>query len=605
MKYTKFIIKNFKGIKNLSLDLSLSPNLSIFTLVGLNESGKTTVLEAVDFFHKGIDSAKSHTLIPKSKKINFNDSVSVQAHLTLSSDDEAKIKEFSKTLGFLITEDIKVISIDKRFTFESSKYKDDNSFWTIKIIGKKKKSKVIKSIDASNDEWQKIVAYIRSNLIPKIIYYPNFLFDFPNKIYLQEKANETQEQGFYRQVLQDILDSLNEGLQLESHILDRMDSKDEEDKEALTSTLNKVGSKITHTVFKSWETLFKANGKNKEIVLIPGFDTKRNPEGIETQQHYLELKLKEGSEQYQISERSLGFRWFFVFLLFTEFRKNRAEDPGEILFLLDEPASNLHSAAQTKLVEILKGLVDKSKLIYTTHSHHLINPEWLEGAYIVQNKSLDYENELEYDTSKTDIVADLYRVFVAKSPNQQTYFQPILDSLEYKPSKIELVPEIIIVEGKNDFYTFKYINDVILKNQFKDLKFYPGNGAGKNEQIIKLYISWGRKYLTLMDSDSAGDAGKKKYTEDIGKIVEGHIFTLKDISPSLKNASTEDIFTAAERLKIIQAFEPSVKQYSKAKFNNAIQNLLFFKNEVALNEGTKKKFIDLFTKLSDQLSKIN
>jgi hypothetical protein len=36
-------------------------------------------------------------------------------------------------------------------------------------------------------------------------------------------------------------------------------------------------------------------------------------------------------------------------------------------------------------------------------------PTWLAGAYIIRNKSLDYENEIEYTDNQTDIEAILYR----------------------------------------------------------------------------------------------------------------------------------------------------------------------------------------------------
>ncbi|MBU4374660.1 MAG: AAA family ATPase, partial [Euryarchaeota archaeon] len=42
MKFTEFKIKNFKGIENITINLDKSPNANIYTLVGLNESGKTT-----------------------------------------------------------------------------------------------------------------------------------------------------------------------------------------------------------------------------------------------------------------------------------------------------------------------------------------------------------------------------------------------------------------------------------------------------------------------------------------------------------------------------------------------------------------------------------
>ena len=51
-----------------------------------------------------------------------------------------------------------------------------------------------------------------------------------------------------------------------------------------------------------------------------------------------------------IGEQSLGFRWFFVYRLLTEYRRERTESSG-VLFLFDEAASNLHSAAQSLLLE--------------------------------------------------------------------------------------------------------------------------------------------------------------------------------------------------------------------------------------------------------------
>ena len=69
------------------------------------------------------------------------------------------------------------------------------------------------------------------------------------------------------------------------------------------------------------------------------------------QNFYVEIRIEENSDSFYISERSVGFRWFFSFLFFILFRKNRKTDLGETLFLLDEPASNLHSTAQKKLLE--------------------------------------------------------------------------------------------------------------------------------------------------------------------------------------------------------------------------------------------------------------
>jgi len=64
MRYLKFDIENFKGIESTSIDLNTQAN-KIITLVGLNESGKTSILEAINFLWKEYGESEKHKLIPK------------------------------------------------------------------------------------------------------------------------------------------------------------------------------------------------------------------------------------------------------------------------------------------------------------------------------------------------------------------------------------------------------------------------------------------------------------------------------------------------------------------------------------------------------------
>ena len=54
-----------------------------------------------------------------------------------------------------------------------------------------------------DEEWKKIIAFIRDDLLPTILYFPNFLFDFPEKIYLEDLPEESEkirkEQAFYKE----------------------------------------------------------------------------------------------------------------------------------------------------------------------------------------------------------------------------------------------------------------------------------------------------------------------------------------------------------------------------------------------------------------------
>ena len=74
MELIKMKINNFKGIDQIEFDLSKSPRNNVYTLVGINESGKTTILEAINFFEyndeKDLAAAqvKFEDIIPIKKK---------------------------------------------------------------------------------------------------------------------------------------------------------------------------------------------------------------------------------------------------------------------------------------------------------------------------------------------------------------------------------------------------------------------------------------------------------------------------------------------------------------------------------------------------------
>jgi len=604
MEYISFEISNFKGIRHLFLDLSKFPNVDIFTLVGINESGKTTILEAIDFFQRDVyEDTNKHKLIPKNLKTNFNEKVSVSAKLKLNDSDKKKLRRYVEAQGYKLVTDINEIEITKKYEFEKSKYIENGTLWSIDMKCTKGRGKTVKDMIKHNKpDWDIVINKIRDKLLPRIIYYPNFLFEFPEKIYLEDHSSfnskKKEKQEFYKDVIQDILSSIESGLTIED-IINRSKSSDDEDKESLDAAIEAMSNKVSETILKAWEKLFDAS--NKEIILSCGIDEV----GAEnTSIVYIQMKLKEGRNKYSIDERSLGFRWFFSFLLLTEFRKTRKNENGKTLFLLDEPASNLHSTAQKKLLSTFDKIANSKdpdracQMIYTTHSHHLINPKWLAGTFIVKNKAS--EPGKDFDTSNTDITTDLYKNFVANHPNQRSYFQPVLDAVEYQPSLIENVPKIVILEGKNDYYTFKYLQDNILPKKYSKLNFYPGGGCGANSPIIALYLAWGRDFLVLLDGDTAGRKAKKKYMTDFGEILGEKITTFVEIEASYK-CPIESLFDKDDRLKITKMFDSKLTAYNKSKFNSVIQQLYIDDKKISLNKDTLANFKRVFDFLEKKM----
>ncbi|MCW8310171.1 AAA family ATPase [Sphingobacterium sp. InxBP1] len=596
MKFTYFKFRNFKGIENETLELSKAPNSDIFTLVGLNESGKTTILEAINYFKhknekldvlelKNYEVEDIHSLIPINKRDNFNDYIGIEAGVILNLEDKIEITQEFRKHDITITKIDDTIRYIQEYHFEKSKHieEKDKSLWVYTIYGRKGKSK--KEQQLKNEDVLKVFNFIRLK-IPSILYFPNFLFDFPEKIYLNDTI-EDKKHIFYQQIIQDTLDALENDLNINDHLIARITSSDNNDKRNLNSLIGKLQKLLTQVIFKKWNQIFNKDQTDKEIVLITGEDD-GGP--------YVEFNIKDDVDTYRISERSLGFRWFFVYILLTQFRTFRKKNKNA-LFLFDEPASNLHPSAQS---ELLKSFEKLPGVIYTTHSQYLINPQWLESTFVIKNEAIDYENEEDFNSKNTKIKVSKYREFAVKHPNQSNYFQPILEVLDFKPSQLELVPKVIFTEGKNDFYTVHYFGKML---NIKHLpKIVPSTSASNMETLISLYLGWGAKFVILLDDDREGKQQKERYLKLYGDFLKSSIFTLSDINPKWDKFDMEDLILEDDKKIIVTHLYPNSK-ITKNVLNRSIQELLLKNEKLKIGRETLSNFDALISALKDLIDK--
>jgi hypothetical protein len=219
---------------------------------------------------------------------------------------------------------------------------------------------------------------------------------------------------------------------------------------------------------------------------------------------------------------------------------------------------------------------------------------------VVKNEGIDYSNaDEDYSSQSTMITLHRYRDFASKHPNQRTYFQPILDVLEYSPGRLENVPDVVMLEGKNDFYTLRFMQNV-LKHPL--INFMPGGGAGSLSPMIRIYISWGRDFIVLLDSDSEGESQKQRYLNEFGPIISDKLFTLGDIDGAWKGKGMEKLFEPNDCLLIQKGCYPQSSSFNKTHFARAIQELTLAGKDVFLSETTKSNFHKLCSELESQIS---
>lgn len=114
MYYTKFQIKNFKGIQDTTIKLSTQTKVGVFSFVGLNESGKTTILEAIHSFSpdratsllvggQGRSGVPIPERVPRHLLSHFSGDVSVSATVRISDLEKSSLlKEVEEEHGILI-----------------------------------------------------------------------------------------------------------------------------------------------------------------------------------------------------------------------------------------------------------------------------------------------------------------------------------------------------------------------------------------------------------------------------------------------------------------------------------------------------------------------
>jgi predicted ATPase len=608
MRYSEFYFENFKGIEDMTVPLTGD----VTTLIGLNESGKTTILEAIFCFSYGTEDLSGinpgltslrdpQQWIPIALRANFNKDIVIRAKVTLDDADKAAYRKHMKLSHDMSVTDIPdEIEIREEYHFANSKFTKTNRYWNINLRGRVGREEDVRSYDDDkNTAWIGALTYFKQNL-PRIYYFPNFLFELPERFVLGDQAGlpaeERDKNAVYRTTFEQILEELNNGAELQTHVVQRLHSDERADQKSLSALLLDMSRVITKTVFGSWDRIFGRAPVAQEVELLAEADSGTGA--------FLELRIKGPDGYYDLSERSLGFRWFFMFLMMTSFQKV-ARRGQRSLFLLDEPASNLHSSAQAELLKSFENLLDRCSLIYTTHSHHLINVRWLDSAFVVKNAALSSLDLADYMSvrmgSHTSISAAPYRRFVNEHPDQTSYFQPVLDLLDYRPSTLEPVPSVVLVEGKSDFYLIRYLVEVL--GLASDLHYVPGTGAGSLDTVIRLHVGWAKPFIVLLDGDAEGQKQLGRYEREFGPVLAGRCVLLPVVAGDATVKEIEDLLSSEDKKNLIAAvFADGVpKPPGKKALYQAIIELYAARRPIMIDAATRSRFVGLMGELERRL----
>lgn len=99
---------------------------------------------------------------------------------------------------------------------------------------------------------------------------------------------------------------------------------------------------------------------------------------------FIEIGVKE-INKFDFAQRSDGFKRFITFLIMIS-AKVSTDQLRETLILIDEPEIGLHPSGQRYLRDELRKISEKNKVVFSTHSIFLVNPNDLKNHFIVTKK---------------------------------------------------------------------------------------------------------------------------------------------------------------------------------------------------------------------------
>jgi hypothetical protein len=482
------VISNYRAIIGpLTIDVS-KPKLT--PIIGVNESGKTTVLHALfafDHYNDDLnddgrhleDTANLYRTNPPTPTVAAV--IALPRHELDSVAAECEKQHEGHRAGFSALRKRRGLPTEITIT---------------RNLATKKYS--VPGLRISSGEQQHALAEAIISRLPYILFFDDFRDKIEEKIEIIAPKDDTP--SGWLAILQQLFKSTDEKLSVfQLPALEERQRK---------SVLAKVQRRLNETLTKEWQN-FRLDDRDALEISVD-FVTERTTQGVP--RHYLKLDVVEvdsaGDQHFFfISDRSKGFYWFFNFVMKLEFNPKVVSTSGMSIYLLDEPGSYLHAFAQRKLCNKLRQLAEKNCVLYCTHSHYLLDPDTIPVSSI-QLADKDGNGSVS-----------LLRItdFKGVATEKRSALQPVLDALQIRPFALDVIGTrtTIVVEGIYDYFALEMFRGN------RPIAILPATNADSVRFFISLLIAWQIEFRALWDNDKEGrlrhgEAGKL-FGEEVAK----------------------------------------------------------------------------------------
>lgn len=569
MKLTNVKIYKYKSIET---EQNFKVEDGTTVLVGMNEAGKTSVLEAigkVNYFtaDKRFKFDSTHDYPRKEKKAMDKLGTDPEAVELSFKLDNALVNGINADLGSGVI-DLKNITYTKKYSnggtygsvvankakFVSNKMavlgfaddalearlnacKDAAAFDALlKLYSAESQAKILplKKYFANSWNWPNPISEYVARVwlgyhMPKFLYYDEY-FALPSEITIEDMVKEASSTD------SDEIKTARALFELAD--IDTKELLKADSFEDFIAELESTQALISAELFKYWTA-----NKNLKIrfAINKVIEVKKNVnygnQEDKIVKHVLSIRVENtrSNMTLPLKNRSKGFNWFFSFLVW--FKKIQEDKKSKYILLLDEPGLNLHASAQADLLRFFDDLSKDYQIIYTTHSPFMVNSLELPSVRTVV--------ETETGTKISDTIQE---------KDARTLF-PLQAALGYDIAQNLFVSENnLLVEGVADLIYFTIISDLLKSIGREGLKdkitITPVGGVDKVATFVALLGASKLKLACMLDTFT--DSKGKAKLEDLirGSIIKQKNVRFFDEFVPGNQADIEDLFEPAEYINL-------------------------------------------------------
>ena len=553
MKLEKITIHNFRSIENLTIDRFYQnkdkSERAFNLLIGLNESGKSSILQAINNVYS---SELKYTKTMYKPNVNNAEDNIVEVKIYFEIDKatnkllQEKSQIFAEQKGLSIKKFDDIKHIIYNFELSSTGIKNNryylNSTW---YTG----DTTLEQIKDEHDNflWNEVIVPNK----PKIIYWDySEEFLLPSSIDLNQIINKTLKNKPIENIFKLAkLDIYNLG-----------DLKDASNRKTISRQLESAINKHFKAVWKSFEANVKINIDIEQTGICTCLIEDKDRESI----------------LFDTKDRSDGFRQFISFILSVSCEK-ATKDIENSIILLDEPDVHLHPSGIQFLRDRLIGMSKNNVIICATHSPFMIDKTTPESHVVVSKK----KGKTTIERAKSDS-------YILSDEVMRVGF-----GLNYWK---ELLPQyIVLVEGNTDKII---LNKVLESMNIRDIFIQSCNGS----EMPKMYrySSIDNLNLTVVhDEDTGGNEIRKqiqKVAKELG-IECTNLFSVKDILNSLPQKCVFEDVLEPEDITPYKADYDGTKSFAENTANMSKDDIEQLKRDISdnytyRNQGKIKVFVE-------------